>query len=168
MRRASLLLFGAIALLVATIAGPASAAPAHEPVGDRVVVILGGVVELEAGEAFHVEHGWGVAVPEQAPVGHWGFGLDIDGVDQGHGKKITSAAPPDDVGRTVLYNYPEGLPAGEYVFQGHWFGPCVEIAAVIEADGFPPIECEFKNAQVDYPIDLVEGFSSSVLVIVTD
>ena len=165
MRRASVLLVAVIALLVASLAGPAGAAPATEPVGTNVSVIAGGVAELEAGEAFHVEHGWGLVVPEQAPIGHWGFGLDIDGVDQGKGKRV-NIGEPDGLVRRVLYNYPNGLPAGEYVFTGHWFGPCEEIAEMMEALLLPPIECEFKNAEVDFPLDLV-GIPSSVLVTVT-
>ena len=169
MRRSLVLLFGAFALLIVTVAGPASAAPATEPVGERVAVLGGGTVELEAGEAFHVQHGWGPLSPSEAgPIGHWGFWLEIDGVDQGRGQPVNFAFGPDGgVVRTVLYNYPEGLPAGEYVFTGHWFGPCHEVVEQLEAIGLPGFECEFKNEEVDFPIEDAFGIPAWLTVMVT-
>jgi hypothetical protein len=50
------------------------------------------------------------------------FVLEIDGVEQ-TGQQVTWK-DGDVLFNTKLFNYPEGLEPGEYVFTGTWYKPC--------------------------------------------
>lgn len=130
---------------------PVSAAEA--PVGTQVNVLFGFPTEIAAGEPFHVVHGWYNTPSESHAIGAWGFRLDIDGVDQGAGSLINTPDPESDVlARQWLYNYDDGLAAGEYVFTGHWFYPCRDAVAA----GLYTGVCDTPNMPVEaYTIDLV-------------
>lgn len=123
---------------------PVSAAEA--PIGTQVNVLFGFPTTISAGESFHVVHGWANQPSESHAIGAWGFRLEIDGEDQGAGSLINTADPEfNSLTRQWLYNYEDGLTAGEYRFTGHWFWPCRD---AVDA-GFYTGECKTPNAPVE-------------------
>ena len=142
--KSKLLILVACMLLVG-MAAPAMAA--QEPVGERFNLFAGEPDTYPADEPFFVIHGWGVIPSVDNPPGHFNFTLDVDGVDLGAGKLINGgvAGPDGALTRLFLYNFDDGMPAGEYTFTGHWWGPCdwaVEWGMWFEA-------CPQKNAMVE-------------------
>jgi hypothetical protein len=88
--------------------------------------------------SFHVNSGH-YAYPEIRAFGKTDFVLEIDGVKQ-EGRFISSHT--DGVlYHTRLYNFPEGLPPGEYIFTGTWYDPCYMFSD----------ECEKDTALADPP-----------------
>jgi hypothetical protein len=71
---------------------------------------------------FHVIHGHSPLPGEHNAIGKMDFVLEIDGVEQ-TGQQVTWK-DGDVLFHTKLFNYPEGLEPGEYVFTGTWYEPC--------------------------------------------
>jgi len=71
---------------------------------------------------FHVIHGHNPLPGEHNAIGKMDFVLEIDGVEQ-TGQQVTWK-DGDVLFHTKLFNYPEGLEPGEYVFTGTWYEPC--------------------------------------------
>lgn len=125
----------AVGLLGMMIA-PVAAKPLDKPVGVGVNLFMqppAPPTVLEAGEAFHVLHGWQIDPSESTSIGQLDFRLDIDGVDQGKGKLLTIGVGVENpdiflgkgvMSRSWLYNFEDGLDTGTYLFTGHWFAPC--------------------------------------------
>lgn len=87
--------------------------------------------EYPAGEPFYIQHGAGLAPPEDVPigVGHNGFALEVDGayVEPDYVEHIRTTG--GDGGEyyifTVMnYNFLQGLPVGEHTFTGYWYWGC--------------------------------------------
>ena len=70
---------------------------------------------------FHVLHGH-LNDPEGGAFGKANFTLEIDAVEQDG--RFVSEKIDGDLYHRKLYNFPEGLPEGEYVFKGTWDDPC--------------------------------------------
>lgn len=141
--KSKLLLVLVACMLLAGMAAPAMAA--QEPVGDRINVLFGEPEEYPADEPFFVLHGWGPVVPSLTnAVGQVGFRLDVAGEDQGKGKLINWGGP-DGLGRLWLYNFEDGMAAGEVTFIGHWFLPC----QVAVDEGMWSEACPTPNAMVE-------------------
>jgi hypothetical protein len=128
-----------------------AAKPFDKPVGEEVNLIGGGPTTLDAGEAFHFAHGFGLDPAESHPIGGFEFRLDVGGVDQGKGMLLTSGVGYDDdlfgkgeMVRKWLYNF-DGFDSGTYTFTGHWLAPC---QAAVDTLGYLG-PCPKKNAQVD-------------------
>ena len=125
--RSKFLLLVAACMLLVGMAAPALAA--RQPVGDRINVLFADPGFYPANEPFHIVHGWGALDPSitHSAVGHLDFRLDVDGEDQGKGKLVNSTlgGPEENLVRVWLFNFEDGMPAGEVTFTGHWFMPCL-------------------------------------------
>lgn len=87
---------------------------------------------------FHVEHGH-VNDPQPGAFGKARFFLEIDGVEQDG--RFLSYKEDGLLFHTTLYNFPEGLPPGEYLFTGTWYDPCFWFSD----------DCDQKNEIPDPP-----------------
>jgi hypothetical protein len=88
------------------------------PVGDNISLWDG---DQEVSGPFHVEHGH-FAFPEKGAFGKADFVLEIDGVEQDG--RFLSYKEDGILKHTKLYNFPDGLLPGEYLFTGTWYDPC--------------------------------------------
>ena len=157
MRRRFALIAILTAALVVTAMMPAAAKPTDKPVGVHVNLFFPpppATLNLDADTAFFVSHGWGLVPQDEGPVGRHDFRLDIDGVDQGKGVNLTAGVGYEDplffifkgqMARLRLFNFPDGLEAGTYMFTGHWFAPC---RAAVEFYGYPG-PCPSPNASIE-------------------
>jgi len=144
MKSKILILFLGSLLLVGAVS-PAMAA--EEPVGERINVLIEEPFTYPAGEPFFVGHGWSDAPLPQVPIGRFGFTLEVDGVDQGKGS-LLNAGPGLTGGfwwRWWVFNFPEGMPAGDVTFTGHWLAPC---EWAVEWFAYPDT-CRTPNAMVE-------------------
>ena len=112
-------------------------AKSGEPVGTWVNILAGEDVVVSG--PFHVRHGHYLSPGEHGAIGKVDFVLEIDGVEQ-TGQQVTWY-DGDGLFHTKLFNYPEGLEPGEYVFTGTWYEPCY-----LYND-----DCDQKNALDDPP-----------------
>ena len=111
MKSRFLLLTVACTLLVG-MAAPAMAA--QEPDGEPINVLFGDPAEYPADEPFFILHGWGNDPKVDHPVGQWEFTLEVNGEDQGKGKRITTGVAGGDARPWLsLYTFEDGMPAGE-------------------------------------------------------
>jgi hypothetical protein len=116
-----------MAILILAIAVPVFADDGKVPVGTRVNLWAGDAV-LNAGEPFHVQHGY-VFPPKYlqendvTAIGKTDFSLAIDGVDQ-DGRFISFKDEDGWLFQLTLYNYPDGLPAGQYTLAGTYQDLC--------------------------------------------
>ena len=141
-----------VGLVSAMLVGAAAAKPTDKAVGTHVV--LGwGPTSLAAGEPFFIAHGWTIDPPREHPVGAFTFRLEMNGIDQGRGQHLNAGVGYADpffgqfdgsLWRVFLYNFEDGLTAGDYTFTGHWFAPC---RAATE-QGYPG-PCPKPNAPVE-------------------
>jgi len=135
-----LIAMAAVLILAMGVMAPAAAGPT--PTGDPINILAGTPTTFPEGTAFHVEHGWGLQRGDR-PAGKFDFRLEIDGVDQGAGSLLRYR---DGIfnNRTRLFNYPDGLDEGTYVFTGKWYAPC---GWAVDA-GWYQEECPKKNSPV--------------------
>lgn len=91
--------------------------------------------DQEVSGPFHVESGH-YAYPERGAFGKARFVLEIDGVEQDG--RFLSYTEESILNHTMLYNFPEGLPAGEYNFKGTWYDPCFWFSDDCEKDNEIP------------------------------
>jgi hypothetical protein len=131
-----------ISLLV--LAVPA-VAKEKEPIGERINIIDEDPEVFPAGEPFHISHGVLQWPPYDTPVGIMDFDLDVDGEfreeDYIDRFAVSYHGDSPDVVWLWYHNFPEGLPAGEHTFVGHWFVSCLTM------DG-PP--CSNPNELVEF------------------
>jgi hypothetical protein len=117
-----------LVLILFVIATPV-AAKVKVLVGERVYLgVLGGgspTTEFSADEPFHILHGWRLA-PGTKWINLYNFELDLDGVRVEEDFILRWSETGDLIYLNTgwVYNFPDGMPAGEYVFTGHWYGPC--------------------------------------------
>jgi hypothetical protein len=133
-----------VALLLIVI--PVSAKP-KTPIGDRLNIWAGGPGTFPADQPFHIKHGWILTLPDEAPIGMWGFELEVDGVLTSHdfiSQQIVGHRPTL-VEKYFVFNFPAGM-TGTHTFIGHWYGRCQE---AVDA-GLYPGPCESKHALVEY------------------
>jgi hypothetical protein len=112
-----------IAVLVLTV--PVSAKE-HEPIGGRINLLLGAPTVYDAGEPFHILHGWWLDPEWEHPIGLWSFELKVDGnpMEEDFVTRWADPASPLILYRLWVYNFPDGMPEGTVTFTGHWYGPC--------------------------------------------
>lgn len=107
-----------------------------DPVGPLVKLYYGQVT-LSEGEPFHIYHGHGLL--EGYDLKDFDLEITLDG------KKLKQdylfTAPPDDPifswSKQWLFNFEDGLPAGEYVLHGEWTYPCqaaIDFGFLVEDD----------------------------------
>lgn len=141
--KSKVLLLTVACMLLVGMAAPAIAA--QEPLGGQINIIGGDPIEYPADEPFFILHGWGNSPKVDHPVGQWEFTVDVNGEDQGKGKRLTAGVAGGE-GRPwlSLYEFEDGLSAGEVTFTGYWWAPC-ELAVEYEMwlD-----TCPTPNAQV--------------------
>jgi FtsP/CotA-like multicopper oxidase with cupredoxin domain len=129
MRSKLFILSALIGMLALTVALPASANNVPE-VGTDINLMPGliGPTTLPANSPFHVAHGWGCG--DQAAVdAASGFCLDpettfylfINGVKQPAITDLEVSPGGIVEGRIMVSNFPAGLPAGTYLFEGQWW-----------------------------------------------
>ena len=138
----------AACLLIAVL--PVAAKP-NGPVGDQINVLGGFPDVYQAGEPFHVIHGHCLTPAEDGSIGKWRFTLEIDDEPQRgqlivEGQSDHCLAGDNTMRRQTLFNYPDGLDAGRYVFEGIWLepdddGPFFSDVEVCFYDA-DPAECE--------------------------
>jgi len=141
--KSKVLLLTAACMLLVGVAAPAMAA--NEPLGEQISIIAGDPDVYDADEPFFILHGWGNYPKADHPAGRWEFTLDVNGEDQGKGKRLTTGVAGGE-GRPwlSLYEFEDGLPAGEVTFTGYWWAPC-ELAIEYELWSGT---CPTPNAQV--------------------
>lgn len=136
-------------LAVLVLAVPTAVADRAQPIGDRISV-LSGPSTFSAGEPFHIVHGWLNDPTWGVPLGRFDFQLEVDDVYWDEDFFITERVF-DEVGqvwkirRLWVYNFPDGLPAGEVKFMGHWLAPC---EAAKDYHGYPG-DCDKRNEIVE-------------------
>ena len=116
----------ALVVLVALIATPVAAKKTVEPVGDLHKLYFGEPDEfgvrrssIPADTAFHIQHGHGLLLDYKLSD----FRLEI----LMDGKKLHADSvfiSDDGTEKQWLFNFSEGLPAGEYILEGFWTYPC--------------------------------------------
>lgn len=132
-----------VACVLVGMAAPAMGA--QEPEGVRISILGGTPAEYAADEPFFILHGWGNAPSLDHPAGLWEFTLEVNGEDQGKGKRITTGLAGGEARPWLsLYTFEEGMPAGVVTFTGYWWAPC-ELAVEYEL-WFDT--CPTPNAQV--------------------
>ena len=142
--KSKLLLVLIACMLLVGMAVPASAA--HEPTGEWINLLAGDPDTYPADEPFFIEHGFFGVPSQDVPVGRFGFSLEVDGVDQGKGK-LTNISPglTGEVWvRWWLFNFEDGMPAGDVTFTGYWYAPCQYSVDL----GMYPGPCNTPNEQV--------------------
>lgn len=144
MRRRSLIISLVAFALTIVVATPVSADPPFAPVGEQLTV-FGEPDTYDADEPFFVIHGWFAEPSVHHPVGLFDFRLEIDGVDQGRGHLLNEGVGQDGgLTRVFLYNYFDGLPAGDHEFVGRWIAPCQLAVDTLGYEG----ECNRRNELV--------------------
>lgn len=131
-----------LVILVFAIAVPAFAKGNSKngktPVGANVSLWDG---DQPVGGPFHVLHGH-LNDPKGGAFGKTNFTLEIDGVKQNG--RFVSEKIDGVLFHRRLYNFPEGLPPGEYLFKGTWDDPCF----------YYNDDCEKKNELPDPPFSV--------------
>ena len=139
MQKKKLALILLLVILVMAVAVPAYANGnpnnGKTPVGAKVSFWDG---DQTVSGPFHVEHGH-VNDPQGGAFGKARFVLEIDGVEQDG--RFLSYKEDGLLSHTTLYNFPEGLPPGEYLFTGTWYDPCFWFSD----------DCDQKNEIPDPP-----------------
>jgi hypothetical protein len=137
-----------VVILVLVLAIPASA-KVKAPVGERVFLWPGSPTTFPAGDPFHIKHGWLLVIPDEAPVGAWGFRLEVDGVpmDYDFVTRDVAGKKPTLVEKYFVQNFPGGL-SGTHTFTGYWYSTC----HVLVKTGYIPGPCADKNAVVDIQV----------------
>ena len=108
-----------LVILVLTVAVPVFAG-GKDPVGTRVSFWNG---DQTVSGPFNVLHGYAFPPPSSATgIGKTGFVLEIDGVTQDG--RFLSFKIEDVLVQATLYNFPDGLPPGDYEFKGTWDDLC--------------------------------------------
>jgi hypothetical protein len=125
--------------------------------GDRINVFTGIPTTYSADVPFHIKHGW-FLTPGGGSLGKYSFELEVDGVyvDWDWRENSPSGGQPNIITRRWVFNFPDGLEAGEYEFIGHWYGPCQD---AVES-GYYPCPC-------DHPNDIVEWYTNTLYMTFT-
>lgn len=134
-------LFAVLALAATALARPGFA-------GDQINILAGNPTTYAADAPFHVLHGWGMKDPAEkgAYVAGYGFQLEVDGLWMGRGHVIVQRNnETKSLTRRYLYEFPDGLSAGDHTFVGHWYMPCQEAVDTGQWTG----ECAHKNTPVE-------------------
>jgi hypothetical protein len=149
-----ILLLVVIVLLV--LAVPVSAKP-KAPVGERIDIYNVPPPTFPAGEPFHLQHGWRISMPDNAPLTLWTFELEVDGVliKEDYVMRVVEDQQPLTMLIRSVYNFPGGM-TGPHTFTGYWYGRCQD---AVDA-GLYPGPCEHRNQVVawgihTYTIDFV-------------
>jgi hypothetical protein len=114
-----------IAILL--MASPVSAAR-HVYAGDRINVLLLTPTTFEADTPFHINHGWGIQVGRDTSgtykeIAHARFELEVDGVLVGE-DFVDRYVDSGFHAKYYVFNFFDGLPAGDHTFTGHWYNLC--------------------------------------------
>ena len=123
-----------LAMAVVLLAIPVSAGAAGIPaVGERIN-LFDPPATYEAGQPYHVSHGFGAAGVDNTDVStipDYQFDLSVDGVEV-HGPKTLTITNEEWDQIVWTFNFPEGLEPGDHEFHGVWSGPTFEIEHTIE------------------------------------
>ena len=108
-----------LVVLIMAVALPVFAG-GKDPVGVEVDLFAG---DQTVSGPFHVINGYGFPPPSSATaIGKTGFVLEIDGVTQDG--RFLSFKIDNVLVQLTLYNFPDGLPPGDYTFKGTWADLC--------------------------------------------
>ena len=118
-------------LLIFAFSTPVSAAREAPVVGTQVSIFNSGIQTFQAGVPFYISHGWCWDVGKSQAIGLWDFKVSIDGKPVEDGIRYiqpanqTTGCGQLDYGVVIrIYNFPEGMPVGTYIFEGFWYIPC--------------------------------------------
>ena len=129
-RRKILILMLVVVILLSVVVVPAMAR-GKLPDGVRFNLRSGRPTTHEAGEPFHIQHGWLLRPPEDKALGKWTFALWVDGKPrQVDWKDFTANQSQEgqiELTRLWVFNFADGLPAGTHTFKGTWYAPCYEV-----------------------------------------
>ena len=120
-KRVIFLVFIAMVLMVM----PASAK--SKAIGDKINIFAGDAFTFDADTPFHISHGFAEVKPKEHKFKEFGFDLFIDGVQQDYDHLKKTRIKVDKGVEFLLqwiYNFPDGLPAGDYVIRGEWRVTC--------------------------------------------
>ena len=142
-------------VMLFVLATPALADP-RQLVGERINVNLGDPTEYPADTPFFVIHGSGTDAPGATPIaaGHMGFALEVDGEyveadwDYRSGNSAREGGP-NIVWSGSAFNFPDGLPAGEHTFIGHWYVRCLHTESPCE-NPMDPVDFEVHPLTVNF------------------
>jgi len=108
-----------------------AAADQKIPVGTRIN-LHNPPATFTAGAPFYITHGFLFyvgqgSVSDQNMRGVYDFKLEVDGVYQKAAfvdRTLNTSNDPLTLNDLEVFNFPNGLTAGEHTFSGHWFAPC--------------------------------------------
>ena len=104
------------------------AARGNDPVGTRIDVLRSTPTTFPAGYPFHIQHGFfAINSSTRKGIGQYDFKLEIDGeFVRADFRLFDTEVVAGETTQEVwwLFNFPEGLTAGDHTFTGHWYLPC--------------------------------------------
>lgn len=83
--------------------------------------------EFQADTPFHIYQGWTADIDKW--MHYYAFELEVDGIIVEPDFIVRSIEKEDTNFWLIMYayNFPDGMPAGEHVFTGHWYGACQKL-----------------------------------------
>jgi hypothetical protein len=131
------------------------------PVAAKVKVLVGEQVHLGApgGEPttdfpadtpFHILHGFRFELgnePNTKWINLYNFELYLDGVrvEEDFVLRWFETGDLNYLNIAWVYNFADGMPPGDYVFTGYWYGPCQPLVNRGDYDG----SCEYPDEVVE-------------------
>jgi hypothetical protein len=151
-----------VAVLVLVVAAPVSAREGGQgAVGERINILFQDPTTFDANTPFHVFHGFAVEPSaDLSPVGRYTFRLEVDGVDQGKGQLVNEALPSEAISRRWLFNFQDGLPAGDHLLEGRWYEPC---SLAVDLGEYPG-PCATPNEPVEIDLFGLYGILTTLTV----
>jgi hypothetical protein len=101
-------------------------------VGTRITISYNVPATFTAGAPFYIAHGWSFYIGQDSVSGQnmkgvYDFTLEVDSVYQKADfmdHMLNNDANPRLQIILTVFNFPNGLPAGQHTFTGHWLAPC--------------------------------------------
>jgi len=116
-----------VLIAVLVLAVPTAVADRPQPTGERISIYPPDPDTFQAGEPFYIAHGWRNDPTWGIPLGRFDFQVEVDGIYRDADFFVTERVLDGEVWkiqRLWVYNFPDGMPAGEVTFIGHWLAPC--------------------------------------------
>jgi hypothetical protein len=147
MKRKSIFVTIFLVLALLAIAIPTTA-DSEKTVGDRIHIWYG-PDEFPAGTPFHIKHGWWItpSYNPPAPVGIYGFELEIDGIYQRADYIVSKYfLEYEQINRQWVYNFPDGM-TGTHTFTGYSIISCQD---AVDSEIIPG-PCRTPNEKIILP-----------------
>ena len=121
-KRVLILVFIAVFLFTMPVSAKKS-----KTIGEGINIFTGDAFTFDADTPFHIAHGFAEIRPKDYKFKEFAFDLYVDGVLQDVDFLDKTPIKVDKGVEFLLkwiYNFPDGLPAGDYVFRGEWRVTC--------------------------------------------